>query len=173
MRYRRARVAGATYFFTVNLANRKSDRLIAHIDRLRESVRLVQSRHPFDIPAMVVLPDHLHALWVLPIGDVNFATRWALIKAGFSRGLPTIERVSNSRRHKGERGIWQRRYWEHMIRDDEDYARHVDYIHYNPVKHGHVMRASDWPHSSIHRYIKAGLLRADWAAGETNGVFGE
>ena len=172
MRYRRARVAGATYFFTVTLADRKSALLTAHVDRLRESVRLVRSRHPFEIAAMVILPDHLHALWVLPPNDADFATRWALIKAGFSRGLPASEQVSKSRVRKGERGIWQRRYWEHLIRDDEDYARHVDYIHYNPVKHGHAMRAADWPHSSIHRYITAGTLPADWASGLQDGVSG-
>ena len=175
MRYRRARVAGATYFFTVNLAQRKSDLLTAHIKRLHDSIGLVRSRHPFEIPAMVVLPDHLHALWVLPPDDADFATRWALIKAGFSRGLPVHERISASRQLKGERGIWQRRYWEHLIRDDEDYARHVDYIHYNPVKHRHVTGAADWPHSSIHRYIDEGILPVDWAGGlrDDKATFGE
>ena len=175
MRYRRALVAGATYFFTVNLADRKSDRLLSNIDRLKAAMRHVQSRHPFDIPAMVIMPDHLHALWTLPPGDAGFATRWALIKAGFSRGLPRSEPVSASRQRKGERGIWQRRYWEHLIRDDNDYARHVDYIHYNPVKHGHVTRAVDWPHSSIHRFIEEGLLPKNWAADpvENDCVYGE
>ena len=174
MRYRRANIAGATYFFTVNLADRKSALLTAQIDKLRTAVRLVQSRHPFEIPAMVILPDHLHALWVLPPDDANFATRWSLIKAGFSRGLPANERISTSRQSKGERGIWQRRYWEHLIRDDDDYARHVDYIHYNPVKHGHVTRAADWPHSSIRRYTNAGTLPVDWgAAADIDGAFGE
>jgi len=163
MRYRRAHVAGGSYFFTVTLADRKSALLVTHVERLHDAMHLVQLRHPFDIAAMAILPDHLHALWVLPPGDADFSTRWALIKAGFSRGLPASERISASRQRKGERGFWQRRYWEHLIRDDEDYARHVDYIHYNPVKHGHVMRAADWPHSSLHRYIAEGILPADWA----------
>ncbi|HTE14361.1 MAG TPA: transposase [Burkholderiales bacterium] len=123
---------------------------------------------------MVILPEHLHAIWVLPPGDANFPTRWALIKAGFSRGLPANERISSSRQGKGERGIWQRRYWEHLIRDDEDYTRHVDYIHYNPVKHSHVASAADWPHSSIHRYIQAGMVPPDWAgAVENDSEFGK
>ena len=166
MRYRRARVAGATYFFTVNIADRKGDLLTSHIDHLRATVKLVQSRHPFEIAAMVILPDHLHALWVLPPGDDNFAMRWALIKAGFSRGITAGENVSTSRQRKGERGIWQRRYWEHLISNDEDYARHVDYIHYNPVKHGYVTLAADWPYSSIHRYVRSGVLLANGAGAD-------
>jgi putative transposase len=123
---------------------------------------------------MVILPDHLHALWVLPPNDADFATRWALIKGGFSRGVPANERIGSSRRSKGERGIWQRRYWEHLIRDDDDYARHVDYIHYNPVKHGHTKRAVDWPHSSIHRFIENGTLTSQWASSAAfEDAFGE
>jgi putative transposase len=113
MRYRRANTAGATYFFTVNLADRSSALLVDAVDVLRDAVRLVQRRHPFHIDAMVVLPDHLHALWTLPEGDAGFPQRWALIKAGFSRKLPKGERRSASRERKGERDIWQRRYWEH------------------------------------------------------------
>ena len=114
---------------------------------------------------MVILPEHLHAVWTLPADDSDFPTRWMLIKAGFSRGLIKDERINSSRMKKGERGIWQRRYWEHLIRDDRDYEKHVDYIHYNPVKHGHVKRASDWPHSSIHRYIAMGVVDANWGVG--------
>ena len=91
------------------------------------------------------------------------ATRWARIKAGFSRGLPKNERISKSRQSKGERGIWQRRYWEHLIRDDDDLARHIDYIHYRPVKHGYVSRAADWPHASTHRYTRDGIVPSDCA----------
>ena len=174
MYYRRANVPGATYFFTVNLANRKSSLLVENIDLLKESIRRIKIAHPFEIDAMVVLPDHLHAIWTLPLYDADFATRWTLIKAGFSRGLPKVERISASRKSKGERGIWQRRYWEHLTRDDEDFAHHVDYIHYNPVKHGYVAHAADWPHSSIHRYIRDGLIPADWAtAGSSYGDGGE
>jgi putative transposase len=174
MRYRRARATGATYFFTVNLAERRSSLLVAHIDALWETLRHVRRAHPFDIDAIVVLPEHLHAIWTLPTDDADFATRWMLIKAGFSRQIPPVEHRSPSRVTKGERGIWQRRYWEHLIRDERDFARHVDYIHFNPVKHGHAMRAVDWPYSSIHRYVRLGLVAPDWAsdAAEETG-FGE
>jgi len=165
LRYRRANVPGGTYFFTVNLAERKRTLLVDHIDSLREVMRDVKKSHPFHIDAMVILPDHLHALWILPEGDADFAMRWALIKAGFSRQLPKDERRNKSRISKGERGIWQRRYWEHLIRDDTDYARHADYIHYNPVKHGYVRHAKDWPYSSFHRYVRLGVLPDNWAGG--------
>ena len=133
--YRRNFISGGTFFFTVNLAERHLRLLTEHVEKLRTAFRETRQRHPFEIDAIVVLPDHLHALWTLPEGDWDFATRWQLIKAAFSRGLPTGERVSRSRAAKGERGIWQRRYWEHTIRDANDFARHVDYIHINPVKH--------------------------------------
>ena len=125
----------------------------------------VKKRRPFKLDAIVVLPEHLHALWTLPEDDGDFATRWILIKAGFSRQLPKGEPCNASRRTKRERGIWQRRYWEHLIRDEEDFKRHVDYIHYNAVKHGHVNRASDWPYSSIHQYIANGTLPENWGCG--------
>ncbi|MGH8352507.1 MAG: REP-associated tyrosine transposase, partial [Pseudomonas sp.] len=152
----------ASYFFTLNLADRKTDSLTRHIHHLREAFREVQSRHPFAIPAAVVLPDHLHCLWELPEGDSDFATRWGLIKAAFSRALPATEPRSASRRARGERGIWQRRFWEHRIRDDEDYRRHVEYIHFNPVKHGHAVRAANWPYSSFKRFVDAGLYPENW-----------
>ena len=174
MYYRRANIPGATYFFTVNLADRKSKLLVENIDLLKESIRRVKVPHPFEIDAMVVLPDHLHAIWTLPSDDADFATRWALIKAGFSRRLPKIEQISESRKSKGERGIWQRRYWEHLIRDDEDFVHHVDYIHYNPAKHGYAESAADWPHSSIRRFIRDGLIPSDLAtAGNSDGGWGE
>jgi putative transposase len=170
MKYRRANVKGGTYFFTVNLAERHRCLLVDHVDDLRTAVKIVKQTHPFYIDAFVVLPDHLHAIWTLPEGDADFATRWMLIKAGFSRRMPDGEKRSKSRISKGERGIWQRRYWEHMIRDEYDYERHVDYIHYNPVKHGHVERAVDWAHSSIHRYIRAGMIGRDWASDGVGGI---
>ena len=174
MRYRRAAVAGATYFFTLNLADRQSGYLVDHVDVLRATLRRVRQAHPFRIDAMVVLPDHLHAIWTLPAGDSDYSMRWMLVKAGFSRQLPALEQRSPSRTAKGERGIWQRRFWEHLIRDERDFERHVDYIHFNPVKHGLASRAVDWPHSSIHRYIRLGLAAPDWASDGTgpNG-FGE
>ncbi|MDB5971564.1 MAG: transposase [Hydrocarboniphaga sp.] len=163
MHYRRASAAGGIYFFTVNLADRSSQLLIEKISALRESVRLVKSRHPLEIDAWVVLPDHLHAVWTLPPGDADYSLRWALIKAGFSRCVESGEPIGASRAKKGERGIWQRRFWEHQIRDDKDFARHIDYVHINPVKHGYIQRAADWPHSTIHRYIRKGLMSRDWA----------
>lgn len=172
MRYRRADTPNATYFFTVNLAERQQRLLVEHIDLLRSVMRTVKQRHPFHIEAMVVLPDHLHALWRLPEGDADFAMRWSLLKSGFSRGLAKTERISASRAAKRERGIWQRRYWEHQIRDDADFMRHVDYIHYNPVKHGHATSAAEWPYSSIHAYIRKGLLTATWGT-DTDGIYGE
>jgi len=148
--------------FTVNLANRQQDLLTRQIDLLHEVMRRVQIQHPFEVVAMVVMPEHLHAIWRLPADDADYPTRWSLIKAGFSRGLPKTESIRDSRRRKRERGIWQRRYWEHQIRDDADLQAHVDYIHYNPVKHGCVRLPSEWPYSSIHRFIERGWLSAVW-----------
>jgi len=174
MRYRRADCPGGSYFFTVNLAERQRTLLIDEISSLRSVFREVKNRHPFYINAMVVLPDHLHAIWTLPEGDSNFAQRWGLIKAGFSKCIAKHERINVSRQQKGERGIWQRRYWEHLIRDERDYSNHIDYIHHNPVKHGYVSRAVDWPHSSIHRYIKDEVIPATWGTKKTyEGEFGE
>ncbi|MDT8363779.1 MAG: transposase [Nitrosomonas sp.] len=164
MQYRRNFAEGGRYFFTVNLAERKRYLLVEHIDALRAAIRIVRSRHPFQIDAMVVMPDHLHAVFTLPPGDADYPTRWMLIKAGFSRNIPKTERINASRRSKGERGIWQRRFWEHTLQDENDFRHHIDYIHYNPVKHGYVTRSTDWPHSRIHRFIKTGTLPADWGA---------
>ncbi|MGH8159629.1 MAG: REP-associated tyrosine transposase [Rhodanobacter sp.] len=163
MHYRRSNAAGGTYFFTVNLADRSSCLLVEHVDTLRDAVRMVKQKRPFDILAWVVLPEHMHAVWTLPPDDADFSTRWSLIKATFSRGIEQGEAIGASRLRKGERGVWQRRFWEHQIRDEHDLAHHVDYVHINPVKHGHAARASDWPFSSIHRYIRQGMLAADWA----------
>lgn len=175
MRYRRADVAGATYFFTVNLADRKSSLLVDHIDIFRDAVRKIRQTHPFEIVAMVVLPDHLHAIWRLPEGDADFPLRWSLIKAAFSRRIPKTEAICDSRKSKRERGIWQRRYWEHQIKDEADLEAHVAYVHMNPVKHGYVAKAIDWPHSSIHREIRAGNIHANWGYVEKSddGKWGE
>ena len=169
--YRRAAVPGGTYFFTVNLAHRRATLLVDHVDLLRDAVRHTRQRHPFAIDAMVVLPDHLHAVWTLPRGDADFSLRWRLIKTRFSHGLPPGESRRESRVGKGERGVWQRRYWEHLIRDGTDLARHIDYIHGNPVKHGYVERASDWPYSTFHRFVQEGRLPRDW--GWCGGEVGE
>jgi putative transposase len=174
-RYRRAKIAGGTFFFTVAIANRSDDLLVREIDRLRASYRAVQSRHPFETIAICVLPDHLHALWSLPDGDSDFSRRWSLIKSGFSRGLASTMPRSTRQVDKREKGLWQRRYWEHAIRDETDLAHHVDYIHFNPVKHALVPRVRDWPHSSFHRYVAQGQLPEDWGGDvrETSGEFGE
>ncbi len=126
MQYRRATIPGACYFFTVNIAERNKSLLIDHIDELRGAFKKIKQNHPFIIEAIVILPDHIHTLWQLPENDADFPTRWRLIKSAFSRALPQTERISTSRRKKGERGIWQRRYWEHLIKDDKDFERHVD-----------------------------------------------
>lgn len=163
--YKRIRIPGATYFFTVNLAERHgNDLLTKHVAVLREAFRVTKLAHPFTIEAMVVLPDHLHCLWQLPPEDSDFPMRWRLIKAYFSKMLARDEHVSASRVRKGERGIWQRRYWEHAIRDERDLQNHLDYIHYNPVKHGHVTRAIDWPYSSFHRFVARGAYPENWGA---------
>lgn len=163
MRYRRVKKTGGTFFFTVNLADRRSMLLTDCIASLREAVRTVKLRHPFHIHAWVVLPEHMHAIWTMPGEDDDYSMRWMLIKQRFSRAIASHERVNASKRRKGERGVWQRRFWEHQIRNDIDLAHHVDYVHINPVKHGYVERASAWPYSSIHRYIRQGDLAPDWA----------
>jgi putative transposase len=161
--YRRNFIRGGSYFFTVNLADRRLRLLTENIGRLRAAFRYTRARHSFAVEAIVILPDHLHAIWTLPAGDSDFALRWRLIKSAFSRGLPTGEYVSTSRADKGERGSWQRRYWEHTLRDEADLARHCDYIHFNPLKHRHVTRVKDWPYSSFHRMVRLGTLAEDWA----------
>ena len=164
--YQRLRIEGGCYFFTVNLAQRHgNDLLVHHIDDLREALRTTIRDHPFSIDAMVVLPDHLHCIWQLPPGDDDYSKRWRLIKARFSRCINRGEKISASRERKGERGIWQRRYREHAIRDEQDYQRQVDYIHYNPIKHGYVQASHEWPHSSFARWVKRGMYPKNWAAG--------
>jgi len=165
--YRRYRIDGGSYFFTVNLAERKRSLLTERIDALRDAFRMVKNAHPFVIDAVVILPEHLHTIWTLPQGDDDFSLRWRQIKSAFSRSIEKDERISNSRLLKQERGIWQRRFWEHAIRDEEDFNRHIDYIHINPVKHGYVQRAADWQFSSFHRYVRLGIFPVDWA-GVTN-----
>ena len=172
MQYRRDNTLGGTWFFTVNLAERKKKLLVEEIEMLRDVMNQVKHKHPFKVDAMVVLPDHLHAIWTLPKDDNEYAKRWGLIKSGFSRKIPKTERINKSRLNKGERGIWQRRYWEHLIRDDRDYETHVNYIHHNPVKHGYVKRPFDWPYSTIHEFISNGVLERNWAwcEGENNSM---
>jgi REP-associated tyrosine transposase len=160
--YRRNFVVGGSFFFTVNLADRRSRLLTENVELLRAAFRYARNRHPFKIEAIVILPDHLHTIWTLPESDADFSLRWRLVKSAFSRGLPVGEHISASRISKGGRGIWQRRYWEHTIRDEGDFGRHVDYIHFNPVKHGYTSDAQNWPYSSFHRWF-------DWDSIRQNG----
>jgi putative transposase len=166
MEYRRAWQPGGTYFFTINLLRRSgNDLLVRHADVLRAIVARVRASHPFRIHAWVVLPDHMHCVIELPPGDTNFALRIRLIKMQFSLAIPATERRSDARLRRGERGIWQRRYWEHLIRDEDDYRAHIDYVHINPLKHGLVRCVSDWPHSTFHRLVASGVYTPDWAGG--------
>ena len=121
--------------------------------------------------AIVVLPEHVHCVWTLPDGDSNYSMRWALIKAAFTRAT----RLGGARARRGERSLWQRRFWEHTIRDEDDLQRHIDYVHFNPVKHGYVGRVQDWPHSSFHRYVTQQILPLDWGGGirDRDAGFGE
>lgn len=173
--YRRVYQSGGTYFFTVNLLDRRSNLLVDRIDLLRHAVSTVRLERPFTIHAWVVLPDHMHVLWTLPDGDCDFSTRWRLIKSRFSRRLAGFRGGSMSRRSRGERSVWQRRFWEHLVRDDADFDRCFDYIHFNPVKHGYVERVADWPYSTFRDCVDAGLYPPEWAhvSGEFEGAFGE
>lgn len=172
--YRRGNTPGATWFFTVNLLHRHgNDLLLREIDRLRECVARERARRPFSVLAWVVLPDHMHWIWRLPPDDADFPTRWRRIKTDFSRGLQANERRSLVRMARGERGIWQRRYWEHQIRDADDLIRHVEYIHFNPVKHGYVTRAKHWPHSSFRSFVERGTYPEDWGVSAAVGLAGE
>ncbi|MCB1348788.1 MAG: transposase [Maritimibacter sp.] len=159
--YIRMRRPGGTFFFTVALADRRSRLLVERIDDLRAAYGAVAAARPFRTEAIVVMPDHLHAVWTLPEGDSDYSTRWKKIKTRFSKevlngGLAPTLRVSASKRAKGKVGIWQRRFWEHTVRDEADFAACVRYCHFNPVKHGFVERAEDWPYSSVHREIREG-----------------
>jgi len=161
--YRRNRVPGGTYFFTVNLRDRTSDLLVTQIEAPRASVRQVKKAHPFHIDAWVVLPDHMHCLWTLPSGDTDFPARWGQIKIAFSRVVRS-DPAFGSLLRKHESGIWQRHYWEHTIRGERDYANHMDYVHFNPVKHQLVVNVADWPFSSFARSVGLGVYPADWHA---------
>ena len=172
--YRRNRVEGGTYFFTLAVADRRSDLLVKEVAALRASVSRAHTLYPFSIDAWVVLPDHLNAVWTLPEGDCDFSMRWTLIKRGFSARVAAGESRSVSRIAKGERGIWQRRFWEHTIRDEADFKRYLDYVHFNPVKHGFVRNAWEWPFSSFRRAVARGDYPSSWGdANEAPSEFGE
>jgi len=174
VRYRRNFVPGGTYFFTVTLADRRSRALTEHIAALRHAVRRTRSSQPFSIDAIVVLPEHLHVVMTLPEGDADYPNRWRLIKRRFTDGVRKSG-VQVSRAPHDAVALWQRRYWEHTIRDEKNFERHVDYIHFNPMKHHLVARVRDWPYSSFHHYVRQGVLPEDWAGdfGADTGNFGE
>ena len=165
MQCRRAIVPGGTFLFTV-VTDRRRPILVSDeaIDVLRDAFRSVRPLRPFEIDAIVVMPNHLHCIWTLPPEDTDDSTRWRLIKTRFTKDCPaTLRQIPDTARlRKGEQAIWPHRYWEHQIRDETDFARHVDYIHYNPVKHGLARSAIVWPHSSFGRYVKAGVYPPDW-----------
>ena len=175
VRYRRNRIPHGTYFFTATLRCRRSMLLVEHIEALREAVRHMLDQRPCTIDAMVVLPDHIHAIWTLPEDDADYAGRWRLLKSGFTHAVVKVG-VDMVRNTKGKCNLWQRRYWEHTIRDEADFERHVDYIHYNPVKHGLVGRVADWPYSSFHRFVRQGACSPDWAGADValdENIYGE
>lgn len=165
--YRRADVPGGTYFFTLVTDGRRPflcDELARRL--LHDAIDACRSSRPFDAEAFVLLPDHLHAIWTLPTGDADFSKRWAAIKATFTsawlKAGATERTVSDSRREHRHRGVWQRRFWEHWIRDDNDLREHLDYVHFNPVKHGLVTCPHRWPYSTFGKWVKRGLYSSDW-----------
>jgi putative transposase len=168
--YLRDRTPGGTWFFTVVTHRRRpwlcSDGALRAMTLAFEQVR---SAYPFDVIAGVVLPDHLHLVWSQPEADFDFGKRWSMIKritGDLVCGGPgPTPPVASSRVNRRERALWQRRFWEHRIRDEDDLQAHVEYIHYNPVRHGLVSMAADWPHSTLHRFIRRGWVSRDWAAG--------
>ncbi|MCP4749918.1 MAG: transposase [Proteobacteria bacterium] len=170
MKYRRLYVPGGTFFFTLTTEKRRAI-LVEHINILREAFLYVIRKYPFSMEAIVILPDHLHTVWNMHEDDFDYSKRWMLIKKNFSAELPAFS-VSASKTKKREKGIWQRRFWEHLIRDENDLRNHYDYIHYNPVKHGLTKRPGDWKYSSFNRYVKQGLYPKDWGETEPENIGG-
>lgn len=166
--YRRDNTLGGTWFFTVVTFRRREILCKDPVRKaLREAIAETRQSWPFRIDAWVLLPDHMHCLWTLPDGDADFSLRWNLIKRRTSKALKDIyhlpELMNDSKRAHRELTLWQRRFWEHRIRDERDFERHADYIHYNPLKHGLCHRPVDWPYSSLHRLVNQGVYPVDWA----------
>jgi putative transposase len=155
--YRRVRIKGGTYFFTVNLDNRNSRLLIEHYKLLSASIKKIKKARPFLMPGWVILPDHFHCLWTLPEKDDDFSGRWRSIKTLFTK---ECKKCSGNLRGK----IWQHRFWEHTIRNETDFYQHLDYIHINPLKHGHVKQVCDWPYSSFHYLVSKGRYSKNWGS---------
>ena len=176
--YRRVYIFGSTYFFTVNVLDRKRTDLTSPTFRqaLREGIERARLTLPFKMNACVLMPDHIHCIWTLPQDEANYSARWAIIKRYVSRVCSQHDTVLNlSRRKRREFGLWQRRFWEHWIRDETYFERHVNYIYYNPVKHGYVKRVIEWPYSTFHRDVRKGIYSANWGDGINfdEGSFGE
>jgi putative transposase len=167
-RYRRASDAGSTFFFTVVAYRRRPVLCHDALRRaLRDAIEMERSKCPFTIDAWVLLPNHLHCMWTLPDGDADFSTRWKMIKRAVSQvcrdDFYRADWITASKSKHRESTIWQRRFWEHQIRDEADFTRHADYLHFNPVKHGLVKNVGDWPYSTFHRYVRKGIYTIDWA----------
>ncbi|HFE31869.1 MAG TPA: transposase [Gammaproteobacteria bacterium] len=174
MKYRRSQQQGGSYFFTVVTHRRQTIlSLPENINRLRVAFKREMEKHPFIIDAIVILPDHLHTLWRLPEGDNDYSIRWSRIKRYFSSGcVGAVEQQSTSRHNKREKPVWQRRFWEHTIRDENDWQRHMDYIHYNPVRHGHAQVPGEWPYSSFKRCVQKGWYSPNWGTTEPENIKG-
>jgi putative transposase len=168
MRYKRLKVEGASYFYTVVTHERR--KIFTDPDAVilfNAAIAHIQARHPFELEAQVVLPDHIHALWQLPNNDADYSIRWRRIKETFTKSYVKVYKAADanlSRRRRGEQAIWQRRFWEHLIRDNVDFGNHLDYIHLNPVQHGLVSSPSDWPHSTIHEWTARGVYESNWGS---------
>ncbi len=165
--YIRSYTEGATYFFTLVSYNRR--KILCENDFLKafkNSIKLIQQQYPFEIIAWVQLPDHLHCIWQMPENDANYSMRWSQIKRLTTQACPQyhlpIAKLSQSKINRNERGVWQRRFSEHQINSEANFIKHMDYIHYNPMKHGLVDKVSDWNYSSFHRYVRQGIYSADW-----------
>lgn len=165
--YRRLKQAGGTFFFTL-ITYKRQQILTSPESRmiLKNVIEKTRQKYPFSIEAWVLLPEHIHCIWRLPPSSSNYSMRWRLIKSGFSRGVKSLyhkpEWLTGSKRKHRESSIWHRRFWEHMIRDEDDYRAHMDYVHYNPVKHGLVKQVKNWPYSTFHRYVKQGIYSGNW-----------
>ncbi len=165
--YRRANAQGGTYFFTVVTFNRQPILCDEPVRKaLRQAIQCTRKKLPFIIDGWCLLPDHLHCIWTLPHNDADFGARWGMIKRYVSKHCgsdPQYKQVlPSSKQKRGESALWQRRFWEHQIRDENDYEQHMAYIHFNPVKHGYAQAAVDWPYSTFHRYLQQGIYPRDW-----------
>jgi putative transposase len=174
--YRRYHGMSSCYFFTVVTHQRQmilTDELFRNT--LRKAILKVRAQYPFKIDAWVLLPDHLHCIWTLPANDINSSVRWNWIKNFVSRHIANeyqrVDLLSDSRRHRGESTLWQRRFWEHAILSEADYFAHMDYVHINPLKHGLVTQLKDWPYSTFHRLVREGVYPPDWAGSGDDVLF--